>query len=84
MIIVALSAFGGGILSAMLGWLESNENFILRKFARSVVASVVAGIIFAVSFNYGDTVGIREIFLAVLGGAGVDVLSNRTKILGSG
>ena len=83
MIIVAVAAFCGGIISALLGWLESNEKFMVRKFARSVVASVVAGIIFAVSFNYGDTVGIREIFLAVLGGAGVDVLSNRVTMIGS-
>jgi len=77
MIIVALSAFGGGILSALLGWLDSSEKFVVRKFVKSIVASVVAGLIFAVSYTYGDAVGIKDIFLAVLGGAGVDVLANR-------
>ena len=77
MIYVALAAFSGGVLSALLGWLDSQEDFAPRKFARSMVAALLSGIGFALAYQGGETVGIRDILLAILGGSGVDVLSNR-------
>ena len=77
MIYVALSAFGGGILTALLGWLDSQEPFNARKFGRSMVAAILSGIGYALAYSAVDVVGMRDILTAILGGAGVDVISNR-------
>ncbi len=78
-LLVALCAFGGGILSALLGWADSIEPFDARKFAKSVGFALLAGLGFAVSYAYQDTIGVKDYFLAILGGAGWDVLTNRVK-----
>jgi len=77
LIIVAIAAFGGGVLSALLGWLDSKETFNSRKFGKSAVIALLAGIGFAVGYSFGDGVEVGDVFLAILGGAGVDSLSNR-------
>ena len=77
MLYVAIAAFAGGSLSALLGWLDSQEPFNPRKFVRSIVAAVISGIGFALAYQGGEMVTIRDILLAILGGSGVDVLSNR-------
>ena len=77
MIIVALAAFGGGLLSALLGWLDSKEPFDGRKFAKSAGFAVFSAIGFAVAYEFSDGVTVKDIGLAVLGGAGVDSLANR-------
>ena len=74
---VALAAFGGGILSAMLGWVDSKEPFDTRKFLKSVGFALLSGIGFAVAYEFSDGVTLKDLGLAVLGGAGVDSLSNR-------
>ena len=76
-LVVAGFAFAGGIVSAVLGYLDSTEPFNRRKFAKSVVASLVAGLVFAVAYAYQDGIGVKDYMLAILGGAGVDVLANR-------
>ncbi len=74
---VALSAFGGGIATAVMGWLESGEVFIGRKFASSVIRALVAGGVFAVGYQLVGSVSIMDIIIAFAAGAGVDVLGNR-------
>ena len=75
---VSLAAFGGGIVAALLGWLESGENFIARKFASSVLRALVAGAGFAVGYvTIGEAVTIIGLVIAFLAGAGVDVLGKR-------
>lgn len=74
---IALVAFGGGILSAFLGFLDSAEPFNGRKFAKSVGFALLSGIGFAVAYEFRDGITIKDLGLAVLGGAGVDSLSNR-------
>ncbi len=75
---VALSAFGGGIAAAIMGWLDSGDVFIGRKFASSVIRALVAGILFAVGYELTiGTASIRDIIIAFVAGAGVDVLGNR-------
>ncbi len=49
MIILAIAAFGGGILSAVMGFVDSSEPFNLRKFSKSVIVSLLAGIGVAVA-----------------------------------
>ncbi len=76
MIILAIAAFGGGILSAIMGFVDSGEPFNLRKFSKSVIISLLAGIGVAVT-SQSAQVGIKEILMAVLAGAGSDVVVNR-------
>lgn len=77
LVFVALAAFAGGMLSAILGWIDSREPFDVRKFGRSLIFALLAGIAFGVGYNFVGVVGVRDLFLAVLSGAGVDVLSHR-------
>jgi len=74
---IALTGLSGGLVAALLGWLESGEPFNPRKFGGSVIRALVAGIIFAVGYQLADGTGILDLFYAFLGGAGVDVLGNR-------
>lgn len=74
---VALSAFGGGIVSAIMGWLDSGEVFIGRKFISSVIRALVAGGLFAVGYTLIGGVTIMDVIIAFVAGAGVDVLGNR-------
>ena len=76
-LLVAVAAFAGGILASLLGFLDSGQPFDVRKFGKSLIFALLSGIGFAVSFTYSDSVSVRDLALAVLGGAGVDSLSNR-------
>ena len=38
LVLIATAAFGGGILNAFMGWLDSKEAFDPRKFSKSLVA----------------------------------------------
>ena len=78
LVFVALAAFGGGVLSAFMGWLESKEPFDPRKFGKSMGVALLAGLSFAVGYSFSNSVGARDIFVAILAGAGIDALSNRT------
>lgn len=74
---VALSAFGGGIAAAIMGWLDSGEQFVTRKFTSSLIRALVAGVVFAVGYTIIGGVTIMDIIIAFCAGAGVDVLGNR-------
>lgn len=74
---IAVSAFVGGVITGVLGWLDSKEAFDVRKFGASLVRALVASIGFAVACQYSNGLSPIDIGLAFLGGAGVDVLGNR-------
>ena len=74
---IALAALLGGIVAALLGWLESGEPFNLRKFGGSLIRSLIAAAIFAAGYQLSGSIGIIDLFYAFLGGAGVDVIGNR-------
>lgn len=74
---IALAALLGGLVAAILGWLESNESFDARKFGGSAIRALIASIIFAVSYELPNSLTGMDLFYAFLGGAGVDVLGNR-------
>lgn len=74
---VAVSAFVGGMVTAILGWLDSGEAFEVRKFGASLVRALVAAIAFAVAYTYSNGLTPIDIGIAFLGGAGFDVLGNR-------
>lgn len=74
---IAMAALLGGLVAALLGWLESGEPFNPRKFGGSAIRALIAGILFAVGYQLSGTAGVLDLFYAFLGGAGVDVLGNR-------
>ena len=76
-IYIAAAAFGGGIVSSILGWLDSQEGFDPRKFAASLVKALVAGIGFAVAYTYANSLSPLDLGIAFLGGAGFDSTLNR-------
>jgi len=74
---VAVSAFGGALFASIMGWLDSGEAFIGRKFASSVIRALIAGGAFAIAYQFTDSVSILDIVIAFVSGAGVDVLGHR-------
>ena len=74
---IALAALLGGLIAALVGWMESNEPFDPRKFGGSAIRALVASIIFAAGYQLSNSVTVLDLFYAFLGGAGVDVLGNR-------
>ncbi len=74
---VALAATVGGLVTALLGWLDSNEPFDGRKFGSSAIRAFIAGGVFAAGYEPSGSIGILDLLFAFLGGAGVDVLGNR-------
>ena len=74
---IALAALLGGIVAALLGWLESGEPFSPRKFGGSLIRSLIAAAVFAAGYQVSGGVGIIDLLYAFLGGAGVDVIGNR-------
>jgi len=76
-ILVGASALVGGMVAAVLGWLNSGEVFEARKFSASIVRALIAGVVFAVGYTYTNSLSPLDIGIAFIGGAGVDVLGNR-------
>ena len=74
---IALAAFVGGILAAIAGWLETQEPFNPRKFGSSSVRALLAAVGVAIAYSYANDLSALDIAMALLAGAGVDVLGNR-------
>ena len=76
---VALAAFGGGLLAALLGWIKSGLPFEARKFAASFIRALMAGGAFAITYHLA-TAGVAtglDIVAAFGAGAGFDALAHR-------
>lgn len=68
----------GGVVSALLGWLEGTDSFAIRKFMPSVLRAVLAGTAFAIGYEATNlAVSSHDLLIAFAGGAGIDVLGNR-------
>ena len=74
---IALAALLGGVVTALLGWLECSDPFNPRKFGGSLIRSLIAAAIFAAGYQLTGSFGIIDLLYAFLGGAGVDVIGNR-------
>lgn len=74
---IALAAFAGGVVAAVLGYLDSELPFQPKKFIASLARALVAGAAFAVGYSYSDGITPLEIAAAFVAGAGIDVLGNR-------
>ncbi len=79
---IAGCAFLGGIVAAILGWIDSGEPFVTRKFLSSVIRALFAGFVFGVTYTFVDSSGIMDFVFAFLSGAGIDAIGNRIKIPG--
>ena len=77
LIYIAIAALAGGIIAAVLGWLDSGENFESRKFGSSMLRALFAAVAFAVGYAYSNSIGVMDIAVAFCGGAGVDALGHR-------
>ena len=71
--LVALAAFAGGIVAALLGWLGNSDPFNAKAFLWSVVRSLVAAVGTAVAFNYASILPPMAYLVAFLTGTGVEV-----------
>ena len=47
--LVGLSILGA-VVGSVLGWLESNESFALRKFLATFVRGIIAGFVFVLGY----------------------------------
>jgi len=74
---IGLSAFLGGLIASVLGYLKSGEYFELRKFLISVITAFLSAVVFVTGYNYLSEVTPVALCSAFLAGAGVDVLRNR-------
>ncbi len=81
---ISLCAFGGGIIAAVLGWIDSKEPFDSKKFMSSVIRALVAGFVFGIGYALTGHPVARDFIIAFISGAGVDAIGNRLKIPGSG
>ena len=79
-IFVSLSAFGGGLASAALGWLRTGQPFAGRKFAASFLRALLAGGTFAGTYAVVGSAGLEDIIIAFGAGAGFDVLLHRVSM----
>lgn len=76
-IIVAIMALAGGMTVALLGWGDSGEPFNPKKFAMSIVHSIIAAVVVAAAFNYTVLTSPIGYLFAFLSGAGIDAGLNR-------
>ena len=76
-ILVGASALVGGIVAAVLGWLDSGEVFEARKFSASIVRALIAGLGIAVAYSYANSITVLDIVICFLAGAGFDAGVNR-------
>ncbi|KSV18407.1 hypothetical protein DA01_03090 [Dehalococcoides mccartyi] len=74
---MGLVALAGGLVAALLGWLDSKEPFDGRKFSGSAIRSLIAAAVFTVGYQLSDGINALDLFYAFLGGAGIDVIGNR-------
>ena len=73
--LAGLLSSAGGILSALVNWLNSKEPFDARKFLSSVIAAVVSGLTFGLAY---DKVAVTPfaVVTCLLGGLGIDSAKN--------
>ena len=76
-ILVGASALVGGMVAAVLGWLDSGEVFKARKFSASIVRALIAGLGIAVAYSYANSITVLDIVICFLAGAGFDAGINR-------
>ena len=77
LLLIALTAFAGGMAAALLGWLDSQEAFNPGKMGASFIRALLAGGLFALGYQAMAGPSSMDYLYAFLAGAGVDVLGKR-------
>lgn len=77
--VVVLTALtiAGAVLSAIIGYLGSEDVFETQKFVSSMLTAVIAGALLAYGFSMLQVIEVWDYLLAFLSGAGADVLRHR-------
>jgi hypothetical protein len=77
-LLIAVAAFVGGIISSLVGYLTSGEAWSTRKFVASLLIVLIAGVGFSLSYQLsGSTITWADLLTAFFAGAGGDALINR-------
>lgn len=74
---LAAAAWGAGMIVAVLGWLDSNEEFNPRSFCASSIRSLIAGIIWAAAYPLDRPLSFDVIIGAIASGPFFDTVVNR-------
>ena len=77
LILIAVAATTGVLLSSILGWLDSKEKFNARKFSKSLIIAGLAGGTFAIRYSFSDSISPKDFLDAALWSAGADAIVNR-------
>jgi len=75
--ILIILTVAGALAVAVLGWIESGEDFDVRKFGASVGRAIIGGLLAALIFEGTTEPTIWTYVTAFLIGAGVDVAGHR-------
>ncbi len=78
-IIVIIAAFFGSLGSGYFGYIKSGEPFNIHKFLPSIWSAILSAMVFALGFQKTMDIGTYSFIIAFLGGAGIDVLTNRAQ-----
>ena len=68
----------GGLVAGILGWIESGDAFIIRKFIGTVSRSIITGLVGVLAFQTVTAPSIWDYVMAFLTGMGVDYAGNVT------
>lgn len=74
--LIVLTALSGALAAGVLGWLKTGEKFEWEKFTQTIISSLFAAVVFALSYSSTIIHG-PDFLLAFLGGAGIDVVGRR-------
>lgn len=80
-IFICLAAILGALFTAVLGWINSGEPFVIRKFMGSVLAAILAAVAAGIAFQYIAPPTVRDFIMAFLAGAALDAGGKRVVTL---
>jgi hypothetical protein len=71
---IGVAAAIGGIVKGLIGWSRSNEAFSGRKFLGTALTALLSGLAASLVYSAAVGIGLPDIIVAFLAGAGVDNL----------
>lgn len=71
---IGIAATIGGIVKGLIGWSRSQESFSGRKFLGTALTALVSGLTVSLVYSAAIGIGLPDIVVAFLAGAGVDNL----------
>jgi hypothetical protein len=78
---IALAAIFGSALAALIKVVTPGPPYVWTYFPASLLTGVITAVVFAVGYQLGGpTLTVKDIFLAILGGAAVDQTRSMLKM----